>query len=420
MPMDYQAYMEIVREEEENRLFQETVKLLESYFMKEQLVDKLRKKMNQTNINRVLDTAAKFIDSHSRELTTAGPMYGFTFYPKDVEALYDIVGHTPESLVELTKEMINNHAYEGDGIWSEYRINLLISANHGVLITAFLIWATLEGNADVIDACLYMMSFVYYPMLFRKYWEYGVNEAVMEYTIEHLTSKSIIKRHSTLLTFIKYQANGSYRNYYENMVKQLDTSYADFNYGVWSRINAALKKISSSYYDNFNKNAAIIQNQDKNDDGELTDNESISSTVSTIAENTYTKFITSGVNERWAAIAAEATKASKDRLIGYINKVMLDKRNELDKLIENIIMLYYQNNPGNPKVGSRSFLAYALSLYRSIGTSKDQLKREISKILDIWVYDILEVDREYPREATIIAFRRSLFNYVVLMIHQYN
>ena len=99
---------------------------------------------------------------------------------------------------------------------------------------------------------------------------------------------------------------------------------------------------------------------------------------------------------------------------------MADKNNKLYKFIEDVITYYFTKNPTDTSLGSGEFVNFALAMYRSIGTSKDELLKEIRTILNIWMFDIINIQEIYHREATIINYTRAIYNYVILMINYYN
>jgi hypothetical protein len=119
-------------------------------------------------------------------------------------------------------------------------------------------------------------------------------------------------------------------------------------------------------------------------------------------------------------IVADGSKVDKDNLNGYLSRIFADKNNRLSKLIEDIITIYFTKNPTETSVGTNEFVSFALKLYRAIGTSNDNIHKEIKSILQLWMYDICDIKSDYGREATWIAYTRATFNYIVFMINAYN
>jgi hypothetical protein len=46
--------------------------------------------------------------------------------------------------------------------------------------------------------------------------------------------------------------------------------------------------------------------------------------------------------------------------------------------------------------------------------------KQLKDILDYWVHDVIEIDKDYTREATQIYYRRGIFNYFIMMMKYYD
>ena len=63
---------------------------------------------------------------------------------------------------------------------------------------------------------------------------------------------------------------------------------------------------------------------------------------------------------------------------------------------------------------------FGLTLYRSIGTSKDPNYMEIRNILNYWMDEIITITKFYQNKGTIINYTRAIFNYMIMMINHHN
>ena len=77
-----------------------------------------------------------------------------------------------------------------------------------------------------------------------------------------------------------------------------------------------------------------------------------------------------------------------------------------------IITIYFTKNPTDISLGGVEFVNFGLTLYRSIGTSKDEMYQDIKSILNYWMNNIINIRQTYNREATIISYTRAIFNYI--------
>ena len=421
-PALYQTYMEEcevehILLEHEYGFFAESIKR-ESHFLNEHLMPKISEVLAKpSNREKLIEFTGKFIDEHSTQLLTSGPVFIFTFGDKETSFLYELFNLDKKGLLELFDKMVNA-AYEGQSNFSTIRSSL-----HKVLVTAMIIESINKNYTDIIECGEYLIIFATYPLIFRNYWKIGagVKEDVMEYTIEHLPNKFIIKKQKNLLGLLKYIAHSSLNSHANKLKSGIDSEYIDFINRVRNQLNSAFKNIATQYYANYAKNATMHTQSDKMDDGKFIDNEGTITNISLISENTYNKFLVNGVNTSIAGAMANGSTVSKEVVISYLNKIYSDKNNRLGKFIENIVYLFLSNEKySSSSINSEEFINFGLSLFRSLGTSKVEQHKQLKAIEDYWMNDVINILNDYTRDATLSNFRRSIFNYFIFMIKYYN
>lgn len=386
----------------------------ETYHLKETLVDPIIDVVLKKSINRdkIIDFTGEFIDRNSTKLFTPGPMYMFQFNEKDVSPLYELFNITPQSISDRITEIINS-TYDGKG-----QFRSIQSAPHKILIIAILVDALINNYTDIIECMAILLPVTEYPLLFKKYWEHGVNEEVMKYTLEHLGKKFGITKEKNLLGLFKTTGESILKIHSSRLKTGTDYEYIDVINRTRNSMNSLLKNISRQYYANSEKNATIHTNVDLID-GNLVDHEGLTNKIANDSENIYRKFITEGIDDQIAGMVANAGSINKNNLIGYLNTIFKNKNNRLQTLIESIAYLFLSNTEisGNG-INSSEFVNFGLILYRSIGTSRLQNHVIIKSILDDWS-KISGLSDDYNREQTIIAYRRGMFNYVIWAMKQY-
>ena len=371
----------------------------------------------ENNRDKILQFVAKFLDDHHRELSTSGPTYMFTFGDKETSFLYEIFGVNKDIILKMYNEMVNDTYY---GSISKFFTGWINNAPHKILIVSMLIDAIQNNYQEIIECCEYLLAFSEYPILFSSYWRIAVKADVMEYTIEHLGNKFKIKECKDLESFLKYDAHKSVETHKERLRSGMDNEYMDLIYRVRTQMNSKFRNISNAYYDNVEANNTIHNKSSMFDDGSLADQEGSNTNISQIIDNTVSKFSTGSINVPLVGIAADGNKVDKGNLLGFLNQITSTKNNRMNKLVENIITVYFTKNPTNSSLTSSEFVTFGLSLYRSIGTSKDPLLAEMKSILEYWMDDIINISQYYNRPGTKINYTRAIFNYIILMINYYN
>lgn len=391
----------------------------ENYFLKNNLqIPFVSNILDKPRIRESLfEFTGGFINDHEEQLSTAGPVKMFTFADKETSVLYDMFNINAEQLMNLYNKMVDETFY---GNISAFLTGMVKNAPHKLLLVAVLIESLQKNYEETVECCEYLFAFSEYPLVFRKFWPYGVKEDLMAYTIEHLGSKYKAKKMNNLLALLKYDSHSAVSHFTPALMKGVDNVYTDFIYRIRTQMKATFKNINREYKKNLENNATQHTNVSVFDDGSLADQEGHTTLIAQITDNTVNKFATGGINRSLANIAAENAQVDKDNLIGFIGQIMAIKSNKLNKFVENVVTAYLNKNPTDTSVGSSSFLTFGLALYRSIGTSKDPLYQELRIILNLWMFDIINIRQSYQREATVIAYTRAIFNYYIMMIMHYN
>jgi hypothetical protein len=369
---------------------------------------------NKRTQDEIIQFTGTFIDNNSVKFNTSGPVYKIPFTDREISFLYKTFDITNELLISMCKEMFLE-TYEFQTV-----PHMIQSTPHKVLITAMIVDSLQNNYEDMIECSLYLFAFVEYPLVYHIFWPFDVNKDVMEYTIEHLGNKFKIKNFKNLLGLLKYDMESSLKSWRTKLIDGADNSYIEFISRVRTQFKAKFKNISREYYKNHEQNATQHSSGGKLEDGNIVDQGGQSSNIAAIIDNTYNKFITNGVNEKLAKITAEGNTVDSGNVISYINMIQTSKNNKLYKLLNNIITSYLLKNPTNTSLDSAEFVNYGLAMYKSIGISKNELYKETRDILDLWMFEIINIRQYTNRDGTVINYTRAIFNYIILMINYYN
>lgn len=416
-----EAYDEMFSYLEHNDPFSEAKEgvFKDNYYLRDNLqLPYVSKELAKPRVREsIIEFVGTFMDKHSVELSTSGPVHIFVFGEKEVSTLYELFNINGEKLYELYENMIKETYY---GKISKFITGWVKHAPHKILLTAMLIEALQKGYNDIVECCEYMWAFTEYPILYREFWKNGVKEDVMNYTIEHLGAKYIVTKVKNLQELLKYDAHATVTLKNDKLKIGMDETYIDFMRNLRNNIKNKFKNISKAYYKNNENNASQHNKGAQYDDGSLADQEGYNTNIAQVIESTVNKFMINSINISIAKISADGSKVDKDNLITFINQIFAVKSNKLPKLIEDIITAFFSKNPTVTSTGSAEFVNFGLALYRSIGTSRDPLYQDIKSIMGYWMNDIINISQYYQREGTQISYARAIFNYVIFMINYYN
>jgi len=393
----------------------------ETFYLRDNLqiphLDKVLSK--RSGRNAVIEFTNNFKDTHIKELGAPGPIYTFLFGSKETSILYGLFNVSKDVMLRFLEDIVQI-TYNGKLAQPIY--GLVDTVPHKILITGMLVNALQNNYTDIVDCCEYIMAFAEYPMVYKHFWKkHNAKEDVMEYTMEHLPSKfkSKTKNLKTLSSLIKYDINLITTRWAPKLKIGMDHSYFDYIYRCRTQMKNSLKNIADQYYNNYEKNATQHERIDQTDDGNISAIEGQTAIVGSMVDNTYSRFLSGELNKKIIAISSELTGVDKDNVYRFLNQIFNVRNNRLHDIIENIILSYFTQYKSETTIVSEKFLNYALALYRRISTSNNVSYSEIRKILDYWMFDIIDIKSYYNNEGTITYYTRAIYNYIVFMINHY-
>ena len=272
----------------------------------------------QRNRNNIALYVSKFIDEHSQHLSTAGPIYIFTFGNKEIQPLYDLFNITADQLYNLYTKMIEETFY---GQISSFFNGWVKNAPHKILLTAMSIEAIQNNYPEIIECCKYLWAFSEYAILYRKFWSIGVKPDVMNYTIEHIGAKFKIKKVSNLQGLFKYDADVVYKLMEPRLKEGADNVYTDFMYRFRNQMKNTFGNISKVYYANDKKNSTQHTNIGSFEDGQLVDQDGFTSNMAQIIDNTLTKILNAEPMTSIIKVVSEAAEIDKANVTSYIKQI---------------------------------------------------------------------------------------------------
>lgn len=419
-----EGFMRSSDEADDQDMFSEAAKegvFKDGYIFRDQLqIPHVHDKLSTESVQeRIIEFTGMFIDTHQKELSTTGPVHFFPFGDTETKFLYELFGIDGKGIIDIYHKVVEDTYY---GKISKFLSGLVESAPHKILLTAVLMDALQNNYPDIVECCEYLWAFSEYPLIYRKFWEFGVKPDVMAYTMENLGSKYkfIQKKMNNVKDLLKYHANISVAAMTDRLKTGADNVYLDFAYRIRNQIKNSFRNISREYYDNNEHNRTLHQRGSTFDDGSIADQEGHTTNMAQIIDNTVDKFVVRGINNGIAKAAAEANQVDSSNLIGYLNQIRSNSPNKIPEFVEAVITAYFEKNPTNDGVGNAEFANFGIALYRSLGSSKDKIYQTIKQILNFWLFDIVHIEKSYSNKGTIINYTRAIFNYMIFMIMSYN
>ena len=358
---------------------------------------------------------SEFIDRNIEKLTTSGPVYLIVFGDDDQKNYFELFGITKEEIVESMVALT-----KGTGVQSDFKY---LRQNPIFVILYFCIrYYTKKNDQKGLNSSLSLYSLAVYWSIYTKYFPHGVIEPVMQFTIDNLTDKFLIKKSKHIFGTLVESIQRSYKFHKSRILQGGDDDVVAFIQRIRNDQNSLIKKVANEYMKNYREgNAVRTRNDDYDPDNPILDAiENATTAVQAQVDKVTLPIITDGVDLVFAEASAKMAGISVADCRLYLLKIIVQKNlNSLQNLIESILFLFiYEEKRTTRDIKSQYFLAWGASLFKKTNSKDENIKR-INTILEKWAEESGIYDR-FKREASRINYKKAIFFYIILSIQKYS
>lgn len=369
----------------------------------------------QANVRKYKMLISQFFEKNTPKLTTPGPQYLIVFGDADKDEFYKLFGITKEEIVFAMKNVIKS---AGSSAEFKYLTNNPFLSFLYYIIRYF----TLHHDDKALNATLGLFSIDVYWSIFTKYFPNGVIEPVMNYTIDNLTDKFIIKKAGTIFGALTESAKHSYEFHKSKIRTGNDPDCIAFLQRIRNDQNSMFRTISGIYYDNHKKgNAITTRNDDYDPENPILDDITSASTeVQATVNRVCMPMIANGVDISLAEAAAAIGNVSVTNLRIYLMKIFVNERlDEITQIVESILFLYINGEHKSSRdIRSAHFLYWTCALFKKTNSKDGNIVR-INTILNRWGEET-GIYKAFKSEGSKINYKRAIFTYIAMCIQKYN
>lgn len=385
-----------------------------TYIIKNELYPKidavLSTDQGKRNFNNII---GRYVSRNNDKLTTSGPQYLIPFTMKDKQEYFDLFSVSDTevaALVDKITKQVNDKAN-----WRLFKNNPIF-----FIFYCCIRYATLAKDAKLLNSALIAMALSVYPSIFAKYFRYEPNPNIMQYTIDNLSNRFIIKKSNHIFGTLTYSIQSSWKFHEKDFSRGADQDVIRFIQRIRNDQNSLLKKIANAYQTNYKKGLFVTTQVDAYDDNINVDNVNNTNKVETLSNKIVLSMLTNGVDLRIADFASNAAQVSKLDLRNYISLIINEKESEtMKEFISSILFLYLYTDSHEPdEIRSKEFIGYALQLFKKTN-SKDKNVTNIKTTLDKWGTSS-GIYRKFSRSATRVDYTKAIFMYFILSIQMYS
>lgn len=357
----------------------------------------------------------QYMDRNNEKLHTSGPVYLIPFGDTDKQGYYDLFEIDPKEVVSLVNDVL-----KGMNAVGEFKL----LKNNPIFWIFYLCirYYYIKNDKQGLNVSLAIYALAVYPSVFHKYFKYEVDAGVMQYTIDNLTEKFIIKQQGHIFGALFVSIQHSFDFLKGSMKGCEDKEIIRFIQRIRNDQSSMLKKICDFYMQNHRKGLRVSLTKDSNVDEMPIDVEAQNktSTVEYVTRKVTLPILTNGVSLSLAGKCAQISGISISDVRFYMSKIVTSKYNEdIEKFIESILFLYlYDENKKAEEINSRHFILWSADLFRKTNSNNVNIKR-IKDTLNKWAEEV-GVHEKFKREASRVNYKRAIFFYFIFSIQTYN
>jgi exonuclease VII small subunit len=257
------------------------------------------------------------------------------------------------------------------------------------------------ASKKIKDNFLYFLSIMIYTNKHQKYFEYGVNQERMEYTISKLSNRYLLKKNGTILKTlqettdtIKNARIGS-KTFKERIKRLNDEDYLQIVNRFDTSINLMMKNIANEYYEN----DTVVWK-----DEEILDRENLRTTTNDSLKFENVKTNLSDKTIKYGLDTSILKETNGMKYSKQMKELLNNHSKEISDLYEMILDDYMKNTavPGIEYAKRYGFVKY----YKNSRKKDKNIKRKIEKLMN-------KVD-----DINRYKFSKVLNRYLVASIHK--
>lgn len=357
------------------------------------------------NYKRYKTNLDKYMAVNSDKYICSGPVKRPIFSDIDIDVFLSICG--------LDRAIIKDALKKTTAIDSSWKI---MNAPFNTAVTLSTRYFTIKKDTKMITVSTQYLIISMYPSIHYKYFKYEPNESLMNYTINNLSNKYIIKQYGNLWDALYHITSKAYELHKDGIIKGTDRDIILYIQDVKTRLNSFMKQISIEFYANNSNGKYLEVEHESFEKDNYYESDSNSFDVERITLQVVNYLCSNGADMEIVDLAANINKISVNKLRTALTIIVNEShRDDLVQIIGNILSLYLITNKDPHSVrdiGNDKFLVYCSQIYKKSNTT-DKKILEIKNILNNWME---ELDFRFESSNTENSFKRAIYMFFVITI----
>lgn len=386
-----------------------------TYIIKENLYPKIESVLaTPVGDRKFKQIVGSYMDRNSTKLHTSGPVYMIPFGDTDKQLFFNLFNITPKEVTTLVDTVTKK-------ISSTTDFKLLHNNPIFWIFYCCIRYYHIKKDKKGLNTSLAIYALSVYPSLFSVFFKYGANEAVMQYTMDNLSEKYLMKQAGHVFGGLFLSINHSYDFLKAFMEDSSDKEIIRFIQRIRNDQKSMLKNICDQYMKNYAAGNRVKLTKDAYDEVQLDiENENNTTIVEVATANIVNQIITNGLDLRRVTQCKDLASIGLSDCRFYLSKIVSVKyTKEIQDFIHAVLFIYlYDEHHKKEDINSSYFLVWSSELFRKTNSNNANIKC-IKDTLDKWAEET-GVHDKFKREASRVSYKKAIYWYFILSIQYYN
>ena len=388
---------------------------LDSHVIIEKLYPKIDQVLNTPQGDKKFkQLVGQYMDRNNAKLHTSGPVYMIPFGDVDKGQYFSLFNVTAKEIQDMVDDITKNLSSSSD-------FKLLKGNPIFWIFYCCIRFYTLKKDDKGLNTALAIYALSAYPSIFHMFFRYQPNEAVMQYTMDNLSEKYLMKQGGHLFGGLFLSIKHSYEFLKPYMNDASDKEIIRFIQRIRNDQKSMIKNICDQYMTNHAKGLRVSLTKDSYDEVQLdVDTENNTTIVEVTANNIVNQIITNGLDLKRVTLCKDLANIGLSDCRFYLSKIIAVKyTKEIQAFIHAVLFLYlYDEHKKREDINSSHFLVWSSELFRKTNSNNKNIKC-IKDTLDKWGEET-GVHDKFKREASRVNYKKAIFWYFILSIQYYN
>lgn len=385
---------------------------LEEYIIRDTLTPKITKAFSDKyNITKLMKSIQRYADKWSDLLLSTDLSKRLLFSESDKNVIYNITNISEKEVKDTIKK--------ATAIKSTWKV---ATNPFYILSIAIARWFKINNMENEMLAIMIYMSYVLYTSAHSNSFKHLPNKEIMDYTINNLSNRYIIKQKGTIQASIEHTIGEAMTGRFnDELIRGSDLDIKDIIYALQTRMHSFMNNIAERFYENHKSGRYMFHEEEDLSEENFHLSDNISFKIDRVVQLVGSAIITEGFDYNTCIKRAANLNAgaSPKKLIAMLNTLVESDTESIKDMISDILTLFIYKNTGNriEDVGTTKFLSEALQIYKS--NAQDDVTSKIKERLLNWINITSE---KYGRnfiskgKTSLDTYRRAIYTAFIFKI----